>query len=157
VVVLPQHPAPPHPSSTHLPAPGVSRAPIPTLTPPVGFLFRGRHYLPNVGRREEIENRLATPPVGKELPDPPPALPPPCLLPHFRPEDLMLPLPLRTHLEEVVCRLCWALTPPALGVGAVFGPVQLLSGTAVPPPSAGRVARQARWCSQRPCHRATHC
>jgi len=44
----------------------------------------------------------------------------------------MLPLPLRTHLEEVVCRLCWALTPPALGVGAVFGPVQLLSGTAVP-------------------------
>jgi hypothetical protein len=44
--------------------------------------------------------RLVASPVGKEVPDLAPALP--AFLPHLCPQDLLLGLPLRAHLEELI-------------------------------------------------------
>ena len=57
---------------------------------------------------------------------------PPGLLLHFRPQNLLLHLPFRTYLEEVVSRLRGVLAPPALGSGAHLSPVQVLSSAGVP-------------------------
>jgi len=96
------------------------------LAPRVGFLFHRRHYSSHVCC-EKFQCRLTASPIGEEIPDPPPALLPPCLLPHFRPEDLLLPLPLGTFFKEMDPCLQGALAPPALRVRPFLGPMQVLS------------------------------
>jgi hypothetical protein len=63
---------------------------------------------------EEIQNRLAAPPIG-EVPDFKPVLPPPGLLAHLRPQNLLLGLPVGAVLEDVLPRLRPVWAPPALG------------------------------------------
>ena len=58
-------------------------------------------------------------------------VPPPASLPHLRPQDLLLGLPLGSHIEEVVSRLSQASTPPAPGGVAVLCPLEVLYGEAV--------------------------
>jgi len=63
---------------------------------------------------------LAAPPIGKEVPDLEPALPRPAFFSYLRSHDLLLGLPLGTHLEFVVSRQRRTPTPPALGGGRFF-------------------------------------
>src|SRR3978361_1745268 len=56
----------------------------------------------------------------------------PSLLVHLLPQGLLPLLPPRTPLAEVASCLRGAPTPPALGCGANFCPVRVLSGAAVP-------------------------
>ena len=60
-----------------------------------------------------------------------PALPPPAFLPHLCPQNSLLLLPLRAHLEEVVPRLRWVLAPPALCCKSVLRPLEVLPGETV--------------------------
>jgi len=66
-----------------------------------------RRHLPSAGG-SRILNRL---------------FPPPRLLPHLCPRDLLLGLPLGAHLEEVILRLRPVPAPPALSGGPVLRPM----------------------------------
>jgi len=70
--------------------------------------------------------------VRQEVPDLPQALPPPSLLPHLRPQYLLLGLPPRALLEEVLPSLVWVPAPPTLQGGRILRPVEVLPGQAVP-------------------------
>ena len=52
--------------------------------------------------------------IGQQVPDHPPTLPPLGLFQHLHPQNLLLHLPFRTHLEEVVSCLRGASAPTAL-------------------------------------------
>ena len=64
--------------------------------------------------------------------DLPSALPPPSLLQHLRLLDLLLVLPFRAHLEEVLPRLRLVPAPPALWGRSSFHPIEILPGKAMP-------------------------
>jgi len=64
--------------------------------------------------------------------DLPSALPPPSLLQHLRLLDILLVLPFRAHLEEVLSRLRLVPAPPALWGRSSFHPIEILPGKAMP-------------------------
>jgi len=88
----------------------------------VAFLFRRRQLPSHVRRGENAQHCPSTSPIGQQIPDRPPALPPLGILQHLRPQNLLLRLPFRAHIEKVVSRLRGALAPPALGIGADLSP-----------------------------------
>jgi len=118
----PGGPAPPPPPCAPLPAP---------ILTPRPRVYLSRDQPSHIRSGEEVQYRLAAPAVGKEVPDLEPALPPPCLLPHFCPHDLLLGFPLGVRLEEVIPRLRWALAPPALESRAALRPLEILPREAV--------------------------
>jgi len=71
----------------------------------------------------------AAPPLGQAVPLLPPVLPPPSLLLHLRPQELLLRVVL---LEEVAPGLHSVSTPPAFWGESGFRPVEGLPGQAVP-------------------------
>ena len=86
-----------------LPLPAFPELPFRHFAPLIGFLFHRRHYSFHVCRCEKAQNRLTAPPIGEEVPDPPPALPPPCLLLHLRPEHLLHPFGHTLKRCSLVC------------------------------------------------------
>ena len=72
---------------------------------------------------EEVQHCPPASLIGQQVSDRPPALPPLGLLQHLRPQNFLLHLPFRTHLEEMISRLRGALAPPALGIRANFCPL----------------------------------
>jgi len=97
-----------------------------------GVLLLAQHPPSNIRGGEEVQYRPPTPLVRQEVPDLSPALPPSGLLPHLRPQYLLLGLPLRTLLEEVLPSLVRVPAPPALWGGSVLRPVEVLPRYAVP-------------------------
>jgi len=69
-------------------------------------------------------------------------LPFPCLLPYFRPQDLLLSLPFPSVLEQMFPRLCPVLAPPAGRAVCVFRPLQVLPSAAVPRSELVKASRQ---------------
>jgi len=61
-----------------------------------------RHPPSHVSGGEEFKHRPSAPLVCQEVSNFPPVLPLPIFLPHLRPQGLLLGLPLRTRLEEVL-------------------------------------------------------
>jgi len=139
----------PAPSSSSAPSSSAlrssSRSQRPELphrcfAPRVALSFHSQYYLPYIRRGEEIQHRLTAPSIREKIPDLPPALPPPGLFPHFRLQDLLLTLPSRAHLKEVVSRLRMALAPPALGGRANLCPMQVVSGSAPRGEGVGKIS-----------------
>jgi len=96
------------------------------------ILCLSRHPPSHIHRGEEVQYCPAAPPIGQEVPHLLPVLPPPRLLLHLRPQDLLLRLPLGALLEEVVPGLRSVPAPPALRGGPALCPVEILPGQAVP-------------------------
>jgi len=94
-------------------------------------VFLSRQWPSHICRTEEVRYRLAAPLVGKEVRDRGPVFPPLAFLQHPYPQYLLLALPLRTHLEEVVPRFLLAPGPSALWVWPALRPVEILSGKTV--------------------------
>ena len=86
---------------------------------------------PNVRGRNEVKHRPTAPLFRQEVSDLPPILLLPSLLRHLRPQNLLLGLPLRTHLEEVFQGLLLVLAPPVLRDVPILSPVEVLSSQAV--------------------------
>jgi hypothetical protein len=63
-------------------------------------------------------------PIGQNVPYHPPALPPHSLFPRFRPQDVLLGIRLRTHLEKVLPSLNLVSEPAALRGGPILRPVE---------------------------------
>ena len=76
---------------------------------------------PRIGVSEEAQDCLAAPLVGKEVPELEPALPPPGLLPHLYPQDLLLGIPLGVRLQgfasgsDTTGTDRWAGSPSSVG------------------------------------------
>jgi len=92
----------------------------------------GRHPPSHVRGGEEVQYRLPAPLIRQEVPDLPSVFPLPRLLPYLRPQDLLLGLPLRTHLEEVLSSLIRVPAPPTLRGGPILRPIEVLPSQAVP-------------------------
>jgi len=108
----PHYPAPPSPPSSPLAAPGASGAPIPTLRSP-------RPTQPEPAFLYIVERKSSTAWLYLIRKEVEPVLPAPAFFPHFRPQDLLLGLPLRARLEEVTPCLCPVPSPlfPTSGGG----------------------------------------
>ena len=97
-----------------------------------GIVLLLRHLPANICGREEVQHHLAALPIDQEVPYLPPILPPPSLLLHLHPQDLLLWLPLGALLEKIVLGLRLVLAPPALRCGLVLCPVEVLPSQTVP-------------------------
>ena len=64
------------------------------------ILYLSRHPPSDIRRGEEVQYRLAAPPIGQEVPHLPPVLPSPRLLLHLRPQGLLLWPPLWACLKR---------------------------------------------------------
>ena len=111
------------PPSTRLPGPrSLLLQPLPNLQlrhRTHSVITLGRHPPPHIRRVEEAQYRPSTSLIRQEIPDLPPVFPPPSLLPYLRAQHLLLDLPLRTHLEEVLPSLVRVPAPPTLRGGSI--------------------------------------
>jgi len=60
------------------------------------------HHHPHIRSAEEIQNRLAAPRIGEEVPDLETILPPLGPIPSLRPQNLLLGLPVGAVFEDVL-------------------------------------------------------
>jgi hypothetical protein len=102
------------------------RRPAPSVFP-----SRVRNQPRHIRGGEEVQDRLAAPLVGEEVPNLGVIIFLAGFPSHLRPQDFPLGIPLGAILEEVLSGLGLALAPPALGGGPVLRPVKVPSSETV--------------------------
>jgi len=92
----------------------------------------GTRFPTSVVERMSSTVRPHTSPARRSRTPPPPALPPPSLLPHLCPQGFLLFLPLRANNEEALPSLVRAPAPPALRGRPILRSIEVLPGQTVP-------------------------
>jgi len=113
-------------------------------------LRSGSHLAPYFCGAQEVQDGTSAPPVCEQVPDLVTVLSTSCLLPHFRPQDLLLRLPPRAVLKQVFPCLRLVLAPPAFCAVCVPCPFQVLPCAAVPRSELVIAFGQAFWRSFHP-------